>query len=103
MADDLAVQAVDAINDLSGVHPGHRAAHAKGSLLTGTFQATPEAAGLTPAPHMPGDPVRAPGEAPGQLRHLRVQLDPLLPLRRRRWRGPLRAFPLGAGGRRAVA
>jgi catalase len=41
------------------VHPGHRAAHAKGSLLTGTFQATPEAARLTRAPHMQGDPVRA--------------------------------------------
>ena len=28
-------QVVDAINDISGVHPGHRAAHAKGTLCAG--------------------------------------------------------------------
>ena len=33
----LAEEVVDAINEISGVHPGHRAAHAKGTLLTGTF------------------------------------------------------------------
>src|SRR5919201_3464359 len=59
MADDLAVQAVDAINELAGVHPGHRAAHAKGSLLSATFRAAPEAARLTRAAHMQGDSVRA--------------------------------------------
>jgi catalase len=55
----LAEDAVDAINDASGRHPGHRAAHAKGTLLVGTFTATPEARRLTRAAHMQGDSVRA--------------------------------------------
>src|SRR3954447_15091003 len=59
MADSLAVQAVDLINEVSGEHPGHRAAHAKGALLSATFTATPEAARLTSAGHMQGDEVRA--------------------------------------------
>src|SRR5215210_5381187 len=54
--DELAEQAVDAINDISGKHPGERAAHAKGTLLTGTF--TPSASGLTTAAHMQDEPVR---------------------------------------------
>jgi catalase len=59
VADSLAAQAVDAINDVSGAHPGHRAAHAKGTLIAATFTAAPEAAALTTAAHMQGDPVRA--------------------------------------------
>jgi catalase len=59
VSDSLAEQAVDAINDISGVHPGHRAAHAKGQLLAGRFEATPAAARLTRAAHMQGDPVAA--------------------------------------------
>jgi catalase len=55
----LAEDAVNAMNEASGQHPGHRAAHAKGMLLSGTFTATPEAARLTRAAHMQGDPVRA--------------------------------------------
>ena len=54
--DELAEQAVDAINDISGRHEGHRAAHAKGTLLAGTF--TPSASGLTTAAHMQDEPVR---------------------------------------------
>jgi catalase len=54
--DELAEQAVDAINDISGRHEGHRAAHAKGTLLTGTF--TPSGSGLTTAAHMGDEPVR---------------------------------------------
>src|SRR5215218_9931458 len=50
----LAEDAVDAINAISGVHPGHRAAHAKGALLTGTFTPSPAAARLTTATHMQG-------------------------------------------------
>ena len=46
----LAEEVVDAINAISGVHPGHRAAHAKGTLLRGTF--TPNGSGLTVAPHL---------------------------------------------------
>jgi catalase len=51
--------AVDAINDISGAHPGRRAAHAKGILLSGSFTATPEGGALTRAAHMRGGPVRA--------------------------------------------
>src|ERR671921_1532353 len=54
--DQLAEQAVDAINDISGKHPGHRAAHAKGTLLTGVFR--PSGSGLTTAAHMGEEPVR---------------------------------------------
>ena len=56
--DPLAEEAVDAINSISGAHPGHRAAHAKGTLLTGTFTPTEEAARLTSAAHMRGEPSR---------------------------------------------
>jgi catalase len=53
--DALAEAAVDAINAISGVHPGHRAAHAKGTLLTGTFTPSEDAARLTTAAHMQGE------------------------------------------------
>jgi catalase len=59
MAEPTPEQVVDAINDISGVHPGHRAAHAKGTLCAGTFTATRAAPALTRAPHMQGAPVRA--------------------------------------------
>jgi catalase len=54
----LAEKLVDAINELSGRHPGFRAAHAKGTLCAGTFTAAPGASALTRAAHMQGDPVR---------------------------------------------
>src|SRR3954452_12967277 len=58
MADSLAEQAVDAINAASGgEHEGHRVAHARGTVLRGTFTASEAAAGLTTAAHMQGDPV----------------------------------------------
>jgi catalase len=50
---------VDAANEVFGRHDGYRALHAKGTLLKGTFTATPEAARLTRAAHMQGDPVPA--------------------------------------------
>jgi catalase len=56
--DSLAEQAVDAINAISGIHPGHRAAHAKGTLLTGSFTPSAEAAELTSAAHLQGEPSR---------------------------------------------
>jgi catalase len=59
VADEFAEQVVDAMTDISGVHPGYRAAHAKGALCAGTFTAGTEAARLTRAAHMQGDPVRA--------------------------------------------
>ncbi|MEA2407205.1 MAG: catalase [Thermoleophilaceae bacterium] len=54
--DPLAEEVVDAINDISGRHEGHRAAHAKGTLLAGTF--TGSGSGLTTAAHMGEGSVR---------------------------------------------
>jgi catalase len=53
----LAEEAVDALHREYGRHEGHRAVHAKGVLLKGTFTATPEARRLTKAAHMQGEPV----------------------------------------------
>ena len=48
LANDLLAQ-LDAI---FGLHPGFRAAHAKGMMLSGTFTPSTEAASLTRAPHI---------------------------------------------------
>lgn len=53
------VEVVDAINAVSGAHDGHRAAHAKGTLMAAEFVATPAAASLSRAAHLSGAPVRA--------------------------------------------
>jgi catalase len=50
-------EAVDAANGAFGRHAGFRALHAKGILCSGTFTASAEAAGLTTAAHMQGEPV----------------------------------------------
>jgi catalase len=55
----LAEEIVDALNAINGSHPGCRAVHAKGTVCSGTFTATPEAAGLSRAAHLQGDPVTA--------------------------------------------
>ena len=52
-------QAIDAVNKVFGRHDGYRALHAKGTLCKGTFTASPEAASLTRAAHMQGEPVDA--------------------------------------------
>jgi catalase len=54
-----AQQAVDIANEVFGRHHRSRALHAKGTLLKGTFTATPEAARLTRAVHMQGEAVPA--------------------------------------------
>ena len=59
MTTDLSEQLVDALNGAYGVHPGHRAAHAKGVLCAGTFTASPSAAAISRAAHFDGRPVRA--------------------------------------------
>ncbi|HEY1635583.1 MAG TPA: catalase family peroxidase [Acidimicrobiales bacterium] len=58
-ADDLSERLVDGLNATYGVHPGNRAAHAKGVLCAAHFTPRPEAASLTRAPHLAGPPVRA--------------------------------------------
>ena len=50
-------EAVDAAHERFGVHAGFRALHAKGTLCKGTFTATPEAARLSRAAHLQGEPV----------------------------------------------
>src|SRR5215472_18858925 len=45
----VATQVVDLANKLNGVHPGFRAFHAKGVVVTGSFKASPEAAKLSHA------------------------------------------------------
>jgi catalase len=52
-------QLVDAMNKVFGVHPGFRANHAKGIVVTGIFKASPEAAGLSRAILFNGSPVPA--------------------------------------------
>jgi catalase len=54
----LAEEIVDALNEVYGRHEGHRAMHAKGSLCSGRFAATPEAAAMTRAAHLQGEPMR---------------------------------------------
>jgi catalase len=46
----LAQQLLDALDALSGLHPGFRPAHAKGLMCSGAFAPSPEAANLTRAP-----------------------------------------------------
>ncbi|HEY2856955.1 MAG TPA: catalase family peroxidase [Terracidiphilus sp.] len=48
LANDLLQQ----FDQLFGMHPGYRAAHAKGLMLTGTFTPAPQARALTTAPHV---------------------------------------------------
>src|SRR3954447_4510717 len=55
---DLSERLVDALNAAYGAHAGHRAAHAKGVLCSGTFTATQAAGALTKAAHFQGEPVR---------------------------------------------
>ena len=52
-------EVVDGVGERYGRHPGYRALHAKGFFCKATFVATPEAAGLTRAAHMQGEPVEA--------------------------------------------
>ncbi len=57
--DDVSVRLIESMNATYGVHPGHRAAHAKGVLCAATFTSTGEAATLSRASHLTGAPVRA--------------------------------------------
>ena len=50
-------QIVETMRALAGSHPGFRAVHAKGVVCYGTFRATPEARGVSRAPHLQGEAV----------------------------------------------
>jgi catalase len=58
-SDALSERLVDSINASYGVHPGYRAAHAKGVLCAAEFTPTAAAARLSRAPHFAGPGVRA--------------------------------------------
>jgi catalase len=84
---------VDAMGELHGVHPGHRAAHAKGLFCRGTFTAMPEARELTRAAHMQADPVDV------LVRFSNGSGDPGAPdTDRRDGRGMATSFRLPGGG-----
>ncbi len=51
LANDLLAQ----LDQIFGLHPGFRPAHAKGIMLSGTFTPSPEAVSLTRAPHLTRD------------------------------------------------
>lgn len=55
----LAQTAVDAIEQIAGVHPGFRRAHAKGRCYHARFTPTGEAAAYTTAPHLQREEVEA--------------------------------------------
>jgi catalase len=60
MPSALSTDLLAVLDELSGgIHPGFRPAHAKGLMVAGTFTPSPEAAGLTRAPHAgrPSTPV----------------------------------------------
>jgi catalase len=56
--DALAREAVDLLHETYGRHEGYRAVHSKGTVCKGTFTPTPDAARLTRAAHMQGQPVQ---------------------------------------------
>jgi catalase len=56
---DVYQQLVDAMSELSGRHEGRRTVHAKGVWCEGTFTPGDEAAGLSRAAALAGDPVPA--------------------------------------------
>src|SRR4051794_37019846 len=60
MKSELVSSLLDTLDKLSGgIHPGFRPVHAKGVMCSGSFQASSDAAKLTPAPHAlrPSTPV----------------------------------------------
>lgn len=60
LADDSAMAAretVDVLSDIFGKHAGYRPVHAKGIVVRGKFEASPQASSVTRAAHMSGDPV----------------------------------------------
>jgi catalase len=58
-SDDLSMRLVDSLQAAYGVHPGYRAAHAKGVLCAATFTPTQHAAAFSRAAHLAGPAVRA--------------------------------------------
>lgn len=88
-----AEEAISAIDETFGRHDGFRVVHAKGALCRGTFTAAPEAARLTRAPHLQGDPVAV------TVRFSNASGNPHVPDRAPDGRGMATKFYLDDGGR----
>lgn len=56
---EISARLVDSLGAAYGVHPGYRAAHAKGVLCAATFTPTAAGATLSRAAHFAGPPIRA--------------------------------------------
>jgi catalase len=56
--DPLSREVLQAFDDVFGLHPGFRPAHAKGVLLSGTFTPSPTVQTLTNAPHVSRPSIR---------------------------------------------
>lgn len=84
-------QLVDAIGGVYGVHPGHRAAHARGTLCAGHFTASESAREISRAAHLGGEPV------PAHVRFSNGSGDPGSPDGERDGRGMAVKFYLPGG------
>jgi catalase len=91
LSGDLSERLVDALNAVSGSHPGYRAAHARGIVATGRFRADPEAARLSRAAHLQGQ------EVPVVVRLSNGSGDPAVPDHARDGRGMAIKFRLPDG------
>jgi catalase len=95
--DDLSERLVDSLNATYGVHPGLRAAHARGVLCAATFWPSAEASSLSRAPHLAGSTVRA------HVRFSNGSGDPSVPDGSRDARGMAIKFYLSGGTTDIVA
>ena len=91
MTSDISERLVESLGATYGVHPGYRAAHAKGVLCAATFTPTAAAAPLSRAPHLAGGPIRA------HVRFSNGSGDPSAPDRARDGRGMAVKFALPDG------
>jgi catalase len=91
--EDLAREAVGGLNETYGRHELTRAVHAKGMVCKGSFTPAPEAARLTRAAHMRGEPV------PVTVRFSNAGGDPATPDFARDGRGMATKFYLPDGSR----
>ena len=90
-AHPLAVDLVDRLEWVSGLYPGYRRAHAKGSCYRAVFLPSGSAADLTTAAHLQGDPV------PATVRFSNFSGNPYVWDRTRSARGMAVAFHLPGG------
>ena len=91
MASDISERLVESLGATYGVHPGFRAAHAKGVLCAATFTPNSAAAALSRARHFDGLAVRA------HVRFSNGSGDPTAPDRARDARGMAVKFSLPDG------